>query len=138
MSQYHPFKKEEKVMGKVIDYHCWNYREDIYLVDMTFDMYPNEIDIYSMVVPEEGEKREFWQFPFLNQFLSLDGTELVCSWCGKPATDMKPCRMVFFIYKCDGPDGKILQTPYGDFPLTDTEEAPERMKEIVEYFDVED
>ena len=82
-------------MGKVLEYHCWNYREDIYLVDMIFDMNPNEIDIYEMVVPEQGEQRRFWQFPFLYQFLSLDGTKLVCSWCGKPPVDMKPCRMVF-------------------------------------------
>ena len=116
-------------MGTV-NYHCYNYNGDLYLVDMTLTIRSDEIDLLQMNVPEDGVSPMNWQAPYLEQYLTLDGKAKLCELYDEPSPPVNPCRIVFFIYKCGG---KILHTPYGDFPLTDTEETPKQLKEIVEF-----
>lgn len=115
-------------MGKVINYRCYNYSRDLYLVDMTLDLNSGEINWLEMNVPQEDVEPDFWQSPLLVQYLTPDGNERLCEMFHTPSPSVKPCRAAFFLCKRGG---KVLCTPYGDFPLSDTEEAPKRMKEIV-------
>ena len=97
---------------------------------MTLTIGSNEIDWLQMNVPEDGVSPTNWQAPYLEQYLTLDGKAKLCELYDEPSPPVNPCRIVFFIYKCGG---KILHTPYGDFPLTDTEETPKQLKKIVEF-----
>lgn len=117
-------------MEIVSNYQCYNYNSDLYLVDMTLNLDSDKISWLEMNVPEEGVSPMNWQAPYLEQYLTSDGTAKLCKLYCEPSPTVNPCRVVFFIFKCGG---KTLRTPYGDFPLTDTEEMPEHLKQIVEF-----
>lgn len=119
-------------MGKVSNYQCYNYNSDLYLVDMTLNVSSDKIDWSEINVPEKGISPMDWQAPYLEQYLALDGNVKICELDDEPSPSVKPCRVVFFIYKCGG---RTLHTPYGDFPLTDTEDTPKHLQKIVEFDD---
>lgn len=115
-------------MDIVLNYHCYNYNRKMYLVDMTLDIYSNKIDWDQITVPEDGVDPMNWQAPYLEQYLTPNGDVKLCDLYDEPSPPVKPCRVVFFVYKCGG---KTLHTPYGDFSLTDTEKTPKQLKKIV-------
>lgn len=117
-------------MEKVSNYQCYNYNGELYLVDMTLNISSDEIDWLGITVPEDGVSPTSWQAPYLEQYLTLDGNAKICELYDEPSPSVNPCRVVFFIYKCGG---KILRTPYGEFPLTDTEKTPKHLKRIIEF-----
>lgn len=117
-------------MEIVSNYKCYTYDSDLYLVDMTLKISSDEIDWLKITVPEKSVAPGNWQAPYLEQYLTPDGKAKLCELYDEPSPAVNPCRVVFFIYKCGG---KILQTPYGDFPLADTENVPEHLKKIVEF-----
>ena len=118
----------------VSSYKCYNYNNKAYLVDMVLNLDSDKINWLEMNVPEEGVPPINWQAPYLEQYLTLDGNAKLCKLYGEPSSTAKPCRVVFFIFKCGG---KILHTSYGDFPLTDTEDTPKQLKQIVEFENVD-
>ena len=117
-------------MEIVSNYHCYNYNSDLYLVDMTLNLGSDEIDWLKINVPEDDISPMNWQAPYLEQYLTLDGNAKLCELYDEPSPSVNPCRVVFFIYKCGG---RILHTPYGDYPLTDTEDTPNHLKQIIEF-----
>lgn len=117
-------------MEIVSKYQCYNYNSELYLVDMTLNLYSDKIDWLEINVPEDGVASTNWQVPYLEQYLTLDGNKKICDLYDEPFPTVNPCRVVFFIYKCGG---KILHTPYGDFPLSDTENTPKQLKRIIDF-----
>ncbi|MDE5721305.1 MAG: hypothetical protein K2I30_00990 [Clostridia bacterium] len=121
-------------MEIVSNYQCYRYNGDLYLIDLTLNIYSDKIDWNEMNVPEDGVEPMNWQVPYLEQYLTLDGIKKICELYDEPSPPVNPCRVVFFLYKCGG---KVLHTPYGNFPLMDTLKTPKHLKKIVE-FDEED
>lgn len=117
-------------MAIVSNYQCYNYNRDLYLVDLTLNLDSDKIDWLEINVPEDGVSPMNWQVPYLEQYLTLDGKAKLCELYDEPFPAVSPCRVVFFIYKCGG---KTLHTPYGNFTLTDTEDTPKYMKQIVAF-----
>lgn len=117
-------------MEIVSNYKCYKYNRKLYLVDMTLNISSDKIEWLEMKVPEEDIDQMNWQTPYLEQYISLDGTAKICELYDEPYPAVKPCRVLFFIFKCGG---KILHTPYGDFPLTDIENIPKQLKRIIEF-----
>lgn len=110
-------------------FHCYSFDEHWYLVELALSVAPGEIDFGGIVVPEEGVRESDWQTVLAEQFLSEDGTERLCELYDTPDYDEPHSRVAFFIYKTDS---RILRTPYGEFELSGTEEAPERLTSILE------
>lgn len=129
-----PLDEDVPLSEVVLNYRCYNHNSDFYLVDMTLNLDSDKISWEKMSVPEEGVSPINWQTPYLEQYLSLDGKVKVCNLYELPSPSVKPNHVVFFIYKHGG---KILRTPYGDFPLTDEEETPKHLKTIVEFADID-
>ena len=113
-------------------FHCFNFNEDWYLVEMGLNLPPRAIPFDEIVVPEEGVRRSDWQTVLAEQFLNRDGTARICDLYDIPDTDEPVSRVAFYIYKTDS---HILSTPYGQFELSDAEEAPDRLKAILEIDD---
>jgi hypothetical protein len=70
----------------------------------------------------------------MEQYLNEDGTEKICETYDEPEHEVKPCRVAFFIYK-EG--SKMLRTPYGEFDLRNPQSLPTRLKDIIEFEDVD-
>lgn len=117
-------------MEIVSNYQCYKYNRELYLIDLTLNISSDKINWNEMNVPEDGVEPMNWQVPYLEQYLTLDGTKKICELYDEPSPSVTPCRVAFFIFKCGG---KILHTPYGDFHLTDTVKTPKHLKKIIEF-----
>ncbi len=111
-------------------FNCYSYNDEWYLVEMALTIPPNEIEFIKIVVPEEGVEESNWQVAYAEQYLNNDGTERICDLYEIPDNGDSSTRVVFFIYKTDS---HILRTPYGEFELSDENEAPDRLLDIIEF-----
>ena len=111
---------------------CYEFNKEWLLVEMTLQMSSSEIDWNLIVVPDENLDEADWQCPYMEQYLSTDGTEKICDTYCEPKVDVNTCRVAFFIYR----EGSyVLRTPYGEFDLTSAEKLPARLKSIIEFED---
>lgn len=115
-------------------YGCYDYNEEWYLIELALDVFTSEIDWSNIYVPEHETNREYWQVPYMEQYLNDDGTEKICRTYEEPKENVKPCRVAFFIYKVPA---KILSTPYGDFELCIETKVPERLESLIEFDEVD-
>jgi len=116
-------------MEEVALFNCFKYKRNWVLIEMTLNVFSNEICWDKFVIPETDVPEANWQVPYLEQYLSEDGTEKICEIYDEPQNPVKPCRIAFFIYKT----GDVLCTPYGDFSISHTEKIPKRLKCIIEF-----
>lgn len=110
-------------------FNCFSFNEEWYLVEMALAVPPEKIDFEGIVVPEEGVAPGDWQTVLAEQFLNADGTERLCELYDTPEPGAADSRVAFFIYKTAA---HILRTPYGEFELSDAQETPDRLKDIIE------
>ena len=113
-------------------FNCFSFNDEWYLVEMALTIPPQEIEFNKIVVPEEGVKERDWQTVLAEQFLNDNGTERICELYETPDSGDSDSRVAFFIYKTNS---HVLRTPYGQFDLSDAEEVPNRLKDIIEVDD---
>lgn len=123
-------------MAEVKFYGCYDYNDELILIEMVVDAASDSIDFGEFSVPEKGLTKSDWQAPYMEQYLNADGTEKICELYDEPEPPVKPCRFTFFIYKMQEQEG-VLKTPYGDFPIVDLQPMPERLTECIELEDEE-
>ena len=121
-------------MDMVKLYKCYDFSENWYLVEMILDVPAWEIDWEKICVPQEGVREADWQCAFMEQYLNETGTEKICEVYDEPAENVMPSRVAFFIFKVSG---QTLSTPYGLFRLCASDPVPERLKEIIEFVEVD-
>lgn len=117
-------------MDCVMFYSCYDYNDEWYLIEMLLDISAEEIDLDNMIVPQDGLDKDSWQVPYMEQYLDESGTKKVCDTYTTPVTEVKPCRIAFFIYKAGA---NMLHTPYGDFVLQPAGKVPQRLETIIEF-----
>ena len=122
--------------NKVQFFECYNYNEELYLIEMAVDEPSNRIRWTQFGIPEEDLPKDNWQCPYQEQYLNRDGTETICELYDEPDPPVKPCRFAFFIYRFETQE-KTLITPYGSFSLENAKPVPERLAKCIE-FDNED
>ena len=121
----------ELEQNTVVSYYgCYDYNEEWYLIEMLLDCSPGEIPWDAIYVPEEGVSRSNWQCPYMEQYLDKEGNQKICETFDCPVQEERPSRVAFFIYKVPAP---VLHTQWGDFPLHCEGEAPERLKNLIEF-----
>ncbi len=111
-------------------FNCFSFNDEWFLVEMVLSIPPTEIRLDQIVVPEEGIPKEDWQAVYLEQFLNADGTARICDLYETPDHADSHSRIAFFIYKTAA---RTLETPYGQFQLSDGAEIPDRLKSIIEF-----
>lgn len=121
-------------MESVKLFECYSYNKHWYLVEMLLDLSSDEIDWDAIVVPDEELDEDEWQCPYMEQYLTEDGTAKLCETYDEPDPAVSPCRVAFFIYK-EG--AKLLRTPYGEFELTPSGKIPKHLKKLIEFEDVD-
>ena len=70
----------------------------------------------------------------MEQFLTLDGMNKLCTVYDTPLKQSKPSRIVFFLFKTEN---HKLSTPYGDFSIVNPLETPERIKKLIEFHELD-
>ncbi len=117
-------------MKKAILHGCYDFNKDAVLVEMILDDTPQSIDWAGFVVPNAELDRMRWQCPYMEQYLSLEGTEKLCGTYDVPKKENMPTRVAFFLFKTED---EILSTPYGDFSIKNMTPMPERLANIIEF-----
>jgi len=118
----------------IIKYSCYDFNEHCLLVEIIFDISSNKIKWSEIYAPVDGLEKDYWQAPYMEQYLNIDGTAKICKLYDEPSPKVRPCRVAFFVYKSKA---EILHTPYGDLSLTEIEELPVRLTEIIEFEEFE-
>ncbi len=119
-------------MDKVKFYGCYEFDDDLTLIEMAVDDYSDKIDFSQFVVPDVELDEDDWQSAYMEQYLNEEGTEKICELYDNPKPALKPCRFAFFIHCYDTQD-KILKTPYGDFSIDKPSALPDRLSSCIEY-----
>lgn len=109
---------------------CYNFNRTHLLVEISLDLTPDEIDWFGFSVPEEDIDEFDRIVPHMEQYLTPDGTDTLCDAWDEPEEQLKPTRVAFFLRKSEG---TVLETPYGEILLTDTQKTPERLRSILEF-----
>ena len=118
-------------MNNVILFDCYKFKRKWILIEMMIEEFSDNIDFYHFTIPESGRLKLDWQVAYLEQYLNTEGTEKICDLFETPKPSVCPCRFVFFIYKKR--TGKVLSTPYGEFPIKKLGRLPKRLKKIIEF-----
>ena len=121
--------------GNTLFYGCYDYNDDLLLIEMQVDVSWKWIRWHQFEVPQEGVDPSNWQAPYLEQYLNNDGTGKICELYDTPAENTVPCRFVFFLFKTGAPK---LVCQFGEFDLTEPQAVPERLAGIVELESDED
>ena len=123
--------------NKVEFFDCYDFNDELILIEMLINDSSDKIDFGQFVVPEQDLPESDWQCAYLEQYLNSQGTEKICDLYEEPDETVNPCRIAFFIYKFDDQDKKII-TPYGTFSLNSLKPMPKRLLKCIEFEDEDD
>lgn len=118
-------------MDGVTFFNCYRFKRKWRLVEMVIEEFSDNINLSYFTIPESGKPELDWQVAYLEQYLDMEGTQRICGLSETPNPPVNPCRIAFFIYKKR--KGKVLRTPYGEFPIDQSEKLPERLKKTIEF-----
>lgn len=65
-------------MEEVALFNCFKYKRNWLLIEMTLNVFSNEICWDKFVIPEPDVSEANWQVPYLEQYLNENGTEKIC------------------------------------------------------------
>lgn len=119
-------------MAKLNYFGCYDYNEEVYLLELLLDIDAREIQWTEFFTPEADLPKSNWQAPYMEQYLNREGTEKICATYGIPPSEIGFSRVAFFLYKTDA---QVLHTPYGEIPLKVTSPLPKRLKDVIEFED---
>ena len=114
----------------MIFHGCYVFNRTHLVLEITLPLTPDEIDWFGFSVPEEGVEEFDRIVPYMEQYLTPDGTEKLCDAWDEPEEQLAPSRVAFFLRKSDAP---TLVTPYGDLSLADPAPFPERLRGLLEF-----
>ena len=109
---------------------CYRFNRQYLLVEITLDMTPDDIDWFGFSVREEGLSEFDRQTPYMEQYLTPEGTDKLCEAWDEPEDQTAPSRVAFFLFRTEG---TVLETPYGEIDLSEPTAMPERLKAIIEF-----
>lgn len=107
-----------------------NAPEPCYLLEVRIIDSPG-FDIREFTQDVPGQPERNWQVPYDERVLSAGGDEIVPTrWPTPPEVLSGDVRLVFFMHYLDL--SRPLRTPFGEIPLPEPSEQPERLA-MVEY-----
>ena len=108
----------------------YDFNENSILIEMVVNESPDKINFDEFYVPDSSIDKSNWQVPYMEQYISLDGTYKLCETYDTPVEQTKPTRFAFFIYKTGQPE---ISTPYGRIPILSLEKMPDRLVKIIDF-----
>jgi len=116
---------------KLIGLYSVDTNPEVTLVELLICKKASEIEIGEFTQFVENQTRLNWQSPFSEKYLSLDGTEIIGDEDNLPDDLNETTRLIFFFYFLDL--NKSLITPFGQLELTEKNNQPNRISELMKY-----
>ena len=105
---------------------CYTFNKTHFIVELTLD----EIDWFGFSVPEEGIDEFDRIIPYMEQYLTPDGSDKLCDAWDEPEEQTKPTRVAFFLRKSEC---NVLEPPYGSIDTSQRAKLPDRLCDILEF-----
>lgn len=115
----------------MIFHGCYRFTKKWLVVEITLPCTPDNIDWFGFSVPEEGVDEFARHTPYMEQYLTVDGTDKLCDAWEEPEEQESPSRVAFFLRYTE--TGTLLETPYGCISLSQPAPLPERLRAILEF-----
>lgn len=116
---------------KLIGLYSVDTNPEVTLVELLICKKASEIEIGEFTQFVENQTRLNWQSPFSEKYLSLDGTEIIGDEDNLPDDLNETTRLIFFFYFLNL--NKSLITPFGQLELTEKNNQPNRISELMKY-----
>jgi hypothetical protein len=104
--------------------------EDVFLVELTFNESPGNVNVNEITQEISGTDRLDWQSPWDEKYLDEKGEKIIGDFLEQPS-ESDLTRIIFFFHNLDF--DKPLQTPYGQLKLTQPIDMPRRLNALVKY-----
>lgn len=121
----------QDTLVKLIGLYSVSENPDVTLLELVINKKANEIDIAEFTQEIENEPRLNWQAPFGEKYLSIDGEIIIGDDFYLPEFLTNTTRLTFFLYFLDLQ--KPLMTPFGKLQLTQKQEQPNRIKNLITF-----
>lgn len=125
------FKGMKENLVKLIGLYSVDTNPEVTLVELLICKKVSEIEIGEFTQFVENQPRLNWQSPFSEKYLSTDGTEIIGDEDNLPDDLNETTRLIFFFYFLDL--NKSLITPFGQLELTEKDNQPKRISELMKY-----
>ncbi|SOC45089.1 hypothetical protein [Ureibacillus acetophenoni] len=113
----------------------YEVNEDVHLIELKIDTKPSDVNVEGFTQEIEGVSKDDWQVAYDEYYLNDEGSKVIGDFFNKPAEDLTPTRIAFFLYFVDFTTP--LLTPFGKVNLPSPLHMPERLKDIIEFEEVD-
>ena len=121
-------RREEKQFS-LLGVYTFDNQNGIYLLEAQINQPPAEVDLSLFYQKDNTLPESDWQTAYDEQYLSSDGTSVIGNGFDPTVIPGDTSRVVFFMLPKDL--ASPLTTPYGDFPVANVRELPERLSKII-------
>jgi len=108
---------------------------DVSLIEVLVQARPSDIDVGQFTQEEPGTSRDSWQVAYMERYLNETGEMVIGDDMDLPSQDESPTRLTFFMYYLD--TARPLLTPFGEVNLPQRIAAPDRLKDIIPFDEVD-
>jgi hypothetical protein len=104
--------------------------EDVHLIELTFDIAPDNVDVGQITQEIQGQPQGNWQSPWDEKYLDDNGEKVIGDYFDAPKGGRKT-RLVFFFHDIDF--SRPLLTQEGQLTLTMPTSLPDRLRDKLTY-----
>ena len=119
---------DEKLCS-LLGIYAYDKQNRIYLLEVQINQPPSEVDLSLFYQKDDSLPESDWQTAYDEQYLSSDGTSVIGDGFDSAVIPGDTTRVAFFMFLEDL--SSPLTTPYGDFPISNVRELPERLSKII-------
>ena len=65
-------------------YGCYKFNKEWLLIELSLNIASSEIDWDAISAPNNELEEDYWQCPYMEQYLNEDGTEKICETYDEP------------------------------------------------------
>ena len=120
-------------MVEIIGVYAVN--DEVHLIELKVDRKPSEVNVEGFTQEVQGVSEEEWQVAYDEYYLNDDGEITIGDFFNKPEKNSSPTRLTFFLYFVDFTTP--LSTPYGKVDLPSPSLMPKRLKDIIDFEEVD-
>ena len=106
---------------------------DVFLVELSINDSPSNVDLMSFVQEDKSKPRDSWQTAYDEHYLNDSGTEVIGRCFENERLMGIKTRLAFFMYFIDF--GKPLLSQYGEIKLPNPTPMPDRLARIIDFED---
>lgn len=120
---------------EVIGVYSVEVTKEVHLVEVLVQALPSSFDVSDFTQEIKGQPKSNWQVAYDEYYLNSNGNAIIGDSLRIPKEETAMTRMTFYLYFIDF--NKPLITPFGNVSLPRPTTMPARLKDIINFEDVD-